>query len=124
MNEVRNKQRQGAFNPVEPFELLEMKPLYPYILSEIKRLLKQDRRRLFLPGDSKIPAYLSGIEADEIPDLQLGDYPAIEALAFAVIEMLWDERQDVSAQNPEHIQLYDNNILLRGMEAGKRRQRA
>jgi len=87
INENRRERKQRIFSPYEPFELLEMKPLYPYILDEIKRLLAQDRRQLFLPGDSKIPNYLSEIEPGEIAELELGAYPAIEALAFAVVEL-------------------------------------
>ena len=37
--------------------------------------------------DSKVANYFSGIEPGEVVELQFGDYPAIEALAFAVIEM-------------------------------------
>ena len=63
--------------PTEPFELLEMKRLYPYILDEIKRLLTPDRRELFLPEGSKVLGYPGGIEPGEIAELELGDYPAI-----------------------------------------------
>ncbi len=37
--------------------------------------------------DSKTKNYLGEIEPSEVVSLELGDYPAIEALAFAVIEM-------------------------------------
>ncbi len=37
--------------------------------------------------DSKTKDYLGEIEPSEVVTLELGDYPAIEALAFAVIEM-------------------------------------
>jgi hypothetical protein len=92
INENRREREQSIFSLSEPFELLEMKPLYPFILDEMKRLLAQDRRRLFLPGDSKIPNYLSGIAGGEIAELELGAYPAVEALAFAVIEIMRDGR--------------------------------
>ncbi|MFC1636932.1 hypothetical protein ACFL5Z_19080, partial [Planctomycetota bacterium] len=39
------------------------------------------------PEDSRVLSYLGEIEGVEIDELELGDYPAIEALAFAVIEM-------------------------------------
>jgi len=41
---------------------------------------------LFLK-DSKTKNYLGEIEPSEVVTLELGDYPAVEALAFAVIEM-------------------------------------
>jgi len=66
--------------------ILDMQCLYSYILPELKRLVDKKRRRLFL-NDSKILEYLSAIEPSEIVALELGDYPAIEALAFAVIEL-------------------------------------
>jgi len=66
--------------------MLEMEQLYPYILPQIKMLLDKPRRQLFL-RDSKILNYLSAIEPAEIADLQFGDFPAVEALAFAAIEM-------------------------------------
>lgn len=71
--------------------MFDMEQLYPYILAEIRRLLSTDRRQLFLK-DSKIRGYLIEIAGGEIADLQRGDHPAIEALAFAVIEMRrWSE---------------------------------
>ena len=67
--------------------MLEMEYFYRYTLDEIKRLLDKDRRMLFLK-DSIIPNYLSDIERDVISDLKHGDYPAIEALAYAVITIM------------------------------------
>jgi len=73
--------------------MLEMESLYPYILPQIKELLSADRRTLYLK-DSKIVNYLSEIEETEISELKFGEYPAIEAVAFAVIEM----RRQVAAK--------------------------
>ena len=69
-----------------PTILCEMQQLYSYILPNLKGVLEPERRMLFLK-ESKIINYLSAIEEGEIADLQFGDFPAIEALAFAVIEM-------------------------------------
>ena len=88
MNDDRHKREQELFSFSRPFELLEMNPLYPYILDEIKRLIRQDHRRLFLPENSKVLSYLSNVVSDEIYEYEIGDYPAVEALAFAVIEIL------------------------------------
>lgn len=70
--------------------LFEMENLYPYILSEIKALLDSERRQLFLK-DSLVASYLSGIKPEDVVDLQLGDFPAIEALTFAMIEIRQDD---------------------------------
>lgn len=69
-----------------PTMMVEMKPLYAYILPHLKRLLDPERRMLFLK-DSKIVNYLAAIEESDIAGLPFGEYPAIEALAFAVLEM-------------------------------------
>jgi hypothetical protein len=37
--------------------------------------------------DSRVRDYLGQIGPDEETELELGEYPAIEALAFAVLEM-------------------------------------
>ena len=64
--------------------ILDMVCPYSYIMPELKRLLDKERRQLFLK-DSKIFDYLVGIETQEIPTMEFGVFPAIEALAFAVI---------------------------------------
>lgn len=89
MNTDREKQRekQGRKFVLNPTPMLEMEPLYPYILDELQKLLDKERRQLILKSDSKILNYLSEIEDGEAATLELGDYPAVEAIAFAVIEM-------------------------------------
>lgn len=76
-----------------PTPILDDKQPYQYMLTKIKELRDPDpeRRQLFLK-ESKILNYLSAIEQNEIHKLELGDYPAIQALAFAVIEMRNRER--------------------------------
>lgn len=66
--------------------LLDMEPLYPYLLDTIQDLSDENCRQLHLK-DSRILNYLHGIEESEIAALEPGDYPAIEALAFAAIEL-------------------------------------
>lgn len=73
-------------------QILDMKCPYQFILAELKQLLNKERRQLFLK-DSKIGDYLGGIEPSQISTLEFGAFPAIEALAFAVIEMRLLERQ-------------------------------
>lgn len=81
----KSNQNQLYFS-VYKTPILEMKNLYPYIVSDIKKLVDEERRQLFLK-DSKIKNYLGEIEPSEVVELQLGDYPAIEALAFPLIEL-------------------------------------
>jgi len=69
-----------------PTMMLEMNQLYAYILPHLRNQLEPGRKLVFLKT-SKVLDYLADIEEKEIEDLQLGDFPAIEALAFAVIEM-------------------------------------
>lgn len=91
-SEKKNQQHKEAGILTRQFSLtptlmLEMDNLYQYILDELKKLLDEEHRQLILKEDSKILDYLSEIKSSKAADLQLGDYPAIEALAFAAIEM-------------------------------------
>ena len=72
-----------------PTMMLEMNQLYAYLLPNLKEQLEPDRKMLFLK-DSKVIDYLADIEDGQIAELQLGDFPAIEALGFAAITMLND----------------------------------
>jgi hypothetical protein len=71
--------------------MLEMENLYPYMLDELKRLLDEKRRMLYLK-DAKVVNYLSEIEEEDIASLGLGEYPAIEATCFAVLSMLIEQK--------------------------------
>jgi hypothetical protein len=66
--------------------MVEIEMLYPYILPKLKRLLQPERRMLFLK-ESKIVNHMQAIDESEIAELRAGEYPAVEALAFAVIEL-------------------------------------
>jgi hypothetical protein len=76
-----------------------------------------ERRRLFLK-DSKVANYLGEIEESEITELERGSYPAIEALAFAVIEMLDHDRRSrayaANAYEDEEEDENPNNYASRG----------
>ncbi len=82
-----------------PTQILEMKQPYTYMLPELKRLLDKDRRQLFVK-DSASLNYLTAFSPEEIPTLEISDFPAIEALAFAVIEMR--DRENYSDANYDH----------------------
>ena len=53
--------------------------------------LREESRQLFLKA-SRILADLSVIVPDEVPFMEIGEYPAIEALTFAVCELKDDSR--------------------------------
>ena len=61
---------------------------YLYLLPEIKKLRDSERRLLHLDDDSAVLRYMEEVAPDEMADLKLGAYPAIEALAFAAIEVI------------------------------------
>jgi hypothetical protein len=69
-----------------PSMIREMEQPFPYILSTLKNLLNPEHRQLFLK-DSEVLGRLSAVEPSEIMEMQWGDYPSIEALSFAVLEM-------------------------------------
>lgn len=78
-----NKRRRFSLRSTP---ILSMECSFQYILPEIKKLLDEKRRQLFLKG-SKVLDYLGTIRPEEILSIEFGDFPAIEALAFAVIEI-------------------------------------
>ena len=86
--------------------LLDMENLYSYILPQIKELCRL--KQLFIK-EGKTANYLRSIQENEISELELGDYPAIEALAFAVMEL----RDAIEQENkmPEKPYKYDYDPL-------------
>lgn len=89
-----------------PTMMLEMNQLYAYMLPQLKMILDPERRVLFLKN-SKVLDYLANIEEKEVADLQFGAYPAIEALAFAVIEM----RSHYPAGRPDEEGSDENDLV-------------
>lgn len=80
--------------------MLEMEDFYPYALDEIKRLLQAERKMLYLKG-SAVLRYLSEIIDEEmITELKYGDYPAIEALTYAVITLMKSKRENTYKRKP------------------------
>ena len=68
--------------------MLEMDYFYMYAMDEIKRLTQKERKMLYLKG-SNVVRYMSEILDEEmITELKHGDYPAIEALSYAVITLM------------------------------------
>ena len=116
LQRVHGQNDQGRRFNLDSTPMLDMeKGLYSYILPRIKELMHPERRRLFLK-DSRVLNYLSEVEESDLAELELGDYPAIEALAFAVIEMLdHDRRSRAYAANAyEEEDENPNNYASRG----------
>lgn len=89
--------------------ILDMQNPYEYMLPELKRLLDKERRQLILK-DGKGRDYLAEIKPEEIPFLEFGAYPAIEALAFAVDSIrrdadLWAPRKRKRMEPPQSAML-------------------
>jgi hypothetical protein len=118
LQRVHGRNDQGRQFSLDSTSMLDMeKGLYSYILPQIKELMHPERRRLFLK-DSKVANYLGEIEESEITELERGSYPAIEALAFAVIEMLDHDRRSrayaANAYEDEEEDENPNNYASRG----------
>jgi hypothetical protein len=85
MNEDFKSSRRTFSLSLTP--ILNMKKPYEFICPQLKHLLNEDRRQLFLLEDSKVVGELSVINPSQITELEFGEHPAIEALAFAVFEL-------------------------------------
>ena len=88
--------------------ILDMKNPYEFICPQLKNLLNEKRRQLFL-GESKLVGELSVIDPFQIAEFEFGDHPAIEALAFAVVElsnrgvrMTAEESREIWARHRRH----------------------
>jgi hypothetical protein len=90
-----NKENQAFEMRIEghrPFKmrrspLLDMKNAFAYFFPVLKELLNPDRRRLFLKDGSKLKVQMYQPQESDLPTIEFGHYPAIEALAFAVFEL-------------------------------------
>jgi hypothetical protein len=72
---------------------------YAFLLPELRRLLDESRRQLFLKN-SRVRESLAAVEPNEMATLQLGTYPAVEALGFTVVE-LRDYGRALDSQGPD-----------------------
>ena len=85
----RQKRERDSTIPRRQFELsytpmLEMERLYQLILPQIKELC---RLKQLIIKEGKIANCLRSIQENEISELELGNHPSIEALAFAAMEL-------------------------------------
>jgi hypothetical protein len=77
---------------------LDVEPLYPFLVAQIKRFMKSGE---LVVGDALVAQYLRELETPDIASLEIGDFPGIEALGFAVIEMRrYFERADWDYPDP------------------------
>ena len=109
--ETKNRERLS----LNLSSILDMSQPYQFMLDKLGEFLKADEKCLFLK-ESKVKNYLSNIESSEISNMELGEYPAIEAVAMAAIEL-----QNTAArirrlcnQGPPK-SAYNNNTLTRGL---------
>ncbi|MFC1634236.1 hypothetical protein ACFL5Z_05290 [Planctomycetota bacterium] len=103
-NRCRSAVHRRQFS-LRPTAIVEMRDVYQTILPRIKVLV--NRRQLFL-YDNKVVTYLDGIQESEMAELALGEFPAIESLAFGVIEMRgWVERENRTQYTPPRRQDYE-----------------
>jgi len=122
IQETKDRFSEGSFS-LTPTILTEMDSLYPYIVGKLDELTHPERKRLWLKG-AQAGSYLSSLdEAEEsIAELGLGDYPALEALAFVVIELRDHIRiEEEVARLPQHHSCWNDNLFARGMERRRRR---
>lgn len=83
-----NQQRRRPGEPViVASRIVDMGPAaYPYMVSEIRRYATAAHKELYL-NESKAELYLQQIQASDMAGLQLGAYPAIEAVGFVVSDL-------------------------------------
>jgi hypothetical protein len=116
VQEMNRENKDCPFSFYGSSNLSERDEPYGYLLPKLKgEYLKPEKKRLFLKG-SKVREYLDSIENPNEPPIKLGDYPAIEAVAIAAIELQREaDRLDNHAANTPHKSAYNNNVLTRGL---------
>jgi hypothetical protein len=72
---------------------------YEYMLPHLKNVLEKDRLIL---KDALVIQDLRSIDQVDPPDLKIGDYPAIEALAFAE-EKIFEIHQRIQNPRPKDV---------------------
>jgi len=113
MNQGRRRRRNDVYF-VTPMIIQDAydQP-YLYMLPEIKRLRDSEHRQLYFNDDSQVIRYMAEIRPDEMAELLLGAYPAIEALAFAVIEIRhWEQQEYEALRRPRRAPARNWNPLL------------
>lgn len=65
--------------------LLSSSSMFQYLFSAIKK--HGEKKRLHLGKNSKLFSYLAQVQGDQIGNIRLGNWPAIEALGWPLIEL-------------------------------------
>jgi len=128
IDEINEEKEYGATKAkwqfsLNPTLILEMERPYQYIMPQIKEQLSP--KKLYLKN-GKTTDYLIEIETREreISEMQIGEFPAIEALAFAAIEMRNSVRlHEKTAHLPKCGDPWGGNVLTRGLKSFERRRR-
>jgi hypothetical protein len=84
MQEMSSDSKLRTFS-LTPASIASMDRPYQYMLQSLRRMLREDKRTLFLK-DSRSLEYLREIEEGAEVELELGEFPSVEALAFAALE--------------------------------------
>ena len=84
MREMSSDSKLRTFS-LTPASIVSVDRPYQYMLQSLRRMLREDKRTLFLK-DSKSLQYLREIEEGAEVELELGEFPSVEALAFAALE--------------------------------------
>lgn len=93
-----NHHHQYPFNITYPGVLLSPDGAYRHLVPELNEMLggstrDKDKRRLFLKENSQIMHYMKEPQVGEAATLSFGDYPAIDALCFAIFGLLNVEKR-------------------------------
>jgi len=78
------RQQYGRDFTLRRSRVLDIKNTFAYLLPTLKKTLGNGRLRL---KEGKLKSYMLQPQASDLPAIEFGDYPAIEALAFAVLEL-------------------------------------
>jgi hypothetical protein len=89
--------------------ILDMKEPYAYLLPQLKRLLDEDRRRLFLK-DSRVKAAMRDVDPAEITHYEFGEFPAIEAVSL-VVEALTEHAEYLDLDVPDDTSLAGSYVI-------------
>lgn len=87
--ELSTSKNQRHFKITYPGILLNPDGAYRHLVPELNEMLggstrDKDKRRLFLKENSRLMHYMQEPQVGEAATLSFGDYPAIDALCFAV----------------------------------------
>lgn len=119
VREMNEKNRDCPFSFYGSSDLSERDEPYAYLLPKLRgEYLKPGQKRLLLK-DSKVQTCLSGIEDLPESTMKLGEFPAIEAVAIAAIELQREADRLGNRPRSSPKSAWNDHILTRGM--GNRR---